>query len=76
LNTSKKEKIEFKKKLDQDIFNMRVPLALIQKLTLEDFSSKVQIQSIPSKIAGVKAGKLKFDRKAFLAKAKVAVLKA
>jgi hypothetical protein len=76
MNKTKMEKIHYKKQLDEEIRLMRDPLVQIQKLNLEDFSASMQLAAIPKKVVGVKSSKLKFDRKAFLAKIKTQVLQA
>jgi len=71
---SKKDKLKDKKLLDEAIDAKRIPLVKIQKLNLEDFSQGIQIKGIPNKIIGITTNKLRFDRKTYLAKAKLQVL--
>jgi hypothetical protein len=72
--TSKKDKIEYKKQLELDIDQARIPLMKILKLNLEDFHYSLQLQAIPKKLSNISMDKVRFDRKSFLAKAKKAVL--
>jgi hypothetical protein len=74
--TSKQKKISDKKTLDENIEKSRIPLVRIQKITLEDLhrDTQTKIQSLLKIKSSDK--KVRYDRKALLAKVRTVILHA
>jgi hypothetical protein len=74
-NTSINEKIRDRKKLEKRMFETQTDLLKISKVTLEDCSEEIQLGSLPEGLFSKTEKEIKFSRKKYLAKVRLALLK-